>query len=69
VRLRKPPAIVQQILLPPLATHARWLGKERTIERYLDLGMHPSALARLGRLPERIMPHQVTTYTSEGENR
>lgn len=55
VRLRPRPAIVQQILLPPLATLARWLGKERTIERYLDLGLHPSAQARLGRLPDRIM--------------
>jgi hypothetical protein len=55
VRLRTRPAIVQQILLPPLATLARWLVKERTIERYLDLGLHPFAHARLGRLPERIM--------------
>jgi hypothetical protein len=55
VRLRTSPAIVQQILLPPLATLARWLGKERTIERYLDLALHPSAQACLGRPPERIM--------------
>jgi hypothetical protein len=54
VRLRTPPSIVQQILLPPLATLARWLGKELTIERYLDLGLHPSAQARLGRL-DRLM--------------
>jgi mannose-6-phosphate isomerase-like protein (cupin superfamily) len=55
VRLRKPPEVVQRILLPPLAMLARWLGRDRTIDRYLDPGSHPSAQAGLGRLPERIM--------------
>jgi hypothetical protein len=55
IRLRKPPQLVQRILLPPLAALARWKGMEQTIERYLDLDTHPSARAGLGRLPEQIM--------------
>jgi mannose-6-phosphate isomerase-like protein (cupin superfamily) len=55
MRLRKPSQSVQRILLPPLAVLARWLGRDRTIQRYLDLQSHPSAQAGLGRLPERIM--------------
>lgn len=55
LRFRKPPEIVQRIMLPPLAALARWLGKERTIERYLNLDSHPSARTDLGRLPEKVM--------------
>jgi len=55
IRVRKPPRFVQQILFPPLAALARRRGLERTIERYLDLGTHPSAEAGLGRLPEQVM--------------
>jgi hypothetical protein len=45
----------RRISLPPLPALARRLGKERVIERYLDLDSHPSAEAGLGRLPEQIM--------------
>jgi mannose-6-phosphate isomerase-like protein (cupin superfamily) len=55
VRLRKPSETVQKILLPPLAMVARWLGKDDEIEKYLDLGTHPSAAIGLGHLPEQIM--------------
>lgn len=55
IRLRQPPELVQRIVLPPLAALARVLGKERTLERYLDLDAHPSAERGLGRLPEQIM--------------
>jgi mannose-6-phosphate isomerase-like protein (cupin superfamily) len=55
MRLRKPPEIVQRLVLPPLAALARWQGKERTIKRYLDPDSHPSAQTNLGRLPEKIM--------------
>jgi len=54
VWFRTPPTIVQPILLPPLATLARWLDKERTIERYWTSDRILSAQAGLGRLPERI---------------
>ena len=59
IRLRQPPELVQRILLPPLAALARVLGKERTIERYLDLDAHPSAERGLGRLPEQIMRRRM----------
>lgn len=55
MRLRTPPEMVQRIVLPPLAALARLLGKERTIERYLDLDSHPSAQVGLGRLPDQVM--------------
>lgn len=55
IRFRKPPQLVQRILLPPLAALARGRGLERTIEGYLDLDTHPSAEAGLGRLPEQVM--------------
>ena len=55
IRFRKPPQLVQRIMLPPLAALARRRGLEQTIERYLDPEQHPSAEAGLGRLPERIM--------------
>jgi mannose-6-phosphate isomerase-like protein (cupin superfamily) len=55
MRMRKPPQTVQRVLLPPLAALARRRGLERTIERYLDLDLHPSAEAGKGRLHDRIM--------------
>ena len=55
VRLRKPPAAVQKVVLPPLAMVARWLGKDQVLDRYLELATHPSAQAGLGHLPEKIM--------------
>jgi hypothetical protein len=44
-------ADARRILLPPLAMIARWLGKDKVIDRYLDLATHPSAQAGLGQLP------------------
>jgi hypothetical protein len=38
-----------------LAAVARRRGLEKTIERYLDFDIHPSAQRALGRLPERVM--------------
>jgi mannose-6-phosphate isomerase-like protein (cupin superfamily) len=55
LRYREPPDAVQRLLFPPLAALARRLGRERTIERYLDPETHPSAEAGLGRLPEEVM--------------
>ena len=55
IRFRKPPQIVQRLLLSPLAALARWRGMEATIERYRDLDTHPCAQPGLGRLPERVM--------------
>jgi mannose-6-phosphate isomerase-like protein (cupin superfamily) len=55
IRFRRPPDLVQRLLFPPLAALARRRGLERTLERYLDLGTHPSAQAGLGRLPEHVM--------------
>jgi mannose-6-phosphate isomerase-like protein (cupin superfamily) len=55
IRLRQPPAVVQKLMLPPLAALARRRGLERTLDRYLDLGTHPSAEAGLGHLPEQVM--------------
>jgi mannose-6-phosphate isomerase-like protein (cupin superfamily) len=55
LRYREPPDAVQRLLFPPLAALARRLGRERTIERYLDPATHPSAEAGLGRLPEEVM--------------
>jgi Cupin domain len=54
-RFRQPPDPVQRMLFPPLASFARLLGRERTIERYLDPETHPSAEAGLGRLPGQVM--------------
>jgi hypothetical protein len=51
LRFRKPPRVVQRVVLPPLAAMARRRGLERAIERYLDPETHPSAEAGLGRLP------------------
>ena len=55
IRPRRPPDLVQRLLLPPLAWLARRRGLERTVDRYLDLATHPSAEAELGRLPEQVM--------------
>jgi mannose-6-phosphate isomerase-like protein (cupin superfamily) len=55
IRYRQPPDAVQRLLFPPLAALARLLGRERTIERYLDPETHPSAQEALGRLPETVM--------------
>ncbi len=55
IRGRKPPQLVQRVLIPPLAALARRRGLEREITRYLDPDTHPSAQAGLGRLPERVM--------------
>jgi mannose-6-phosphate isomerase-like protein (cupin superfamily) len=55
IRFRRPPDVVQRLLLPPLAAVARRRGLERTLDRYLDLDTHPSADAGLGQLPERVM--------------
>jgi mannose-6-phosphate isomerase-like protein (cupin superfamily) len=55
VRFRKPPQLVQRVMLPPLAALARRRGLDRALERYLDPATHPSAEPGLGRLPERIM--------------
>jgi mannose-6-phosphate isomerase-like protein (cupin superfamily) len=55
IRFRKPPQVVQRVLVPPLAALARRRGLESTIERYLDPETHPSAEAGLGRLPDRVM--------------
>jgi hypothetical protein len=61
IRFRKPPQLVQRLLLPPLAALARRRGLERTIERYLDPTTHPSAQAGLGRLPEHVMSRTSAT--------
>jgi mannose-6-phosphate isomerase-like protein (cupin superfamily) len=61
IRFRQPPQFVQRILLPPLAAIARLRGLEKTIERYLDIGTHPSAQRGLGRLPERVMARASST--------
>jgi mannose-6-phosphate isomerase-like protein (cupin superfamily) len=55
IRFRKPPDVVQRVVLPPLAAVARKRGLEETIERYLDVETHPSAQRGLDRLPERVM--------------
>lgn len=55
IRLRRPPAAVQRLLLPPLAALARRRGLERRVDRYLDPETHPSARSGLGRLPEQVM--------------
>jgi mannose-6-phosphate isomerase-like protein (cupin superfamily) len=55
LRYRSPPDAVQRLLFPPLAAIARLLGRERTIEHYLDLATHPSAESGLNRLPEQVM--------------
>lgn len=55
LRYRQPPDAVQSLLFPPLAALARRRGLERTIERYLELGTHPSAESGLSRLPEHLM--------------
>jgi mannose-6-phosphate isomerase-like protein (cupin superfamily) len=55
IRYRQPPDAVQRLLFPPLAALARLRGRERTIERYLELDTHPSAQSGLGRLPGRVM--------------
>ena len=55
IRYRQPPDALQRLLFPPLAALARRRGRERMIERYLDLATHPSAQAGLGRLPDRVM--------------
>ena len=59
VRFREPPDLVQRMLFPPLAALARLLGRERTIERYIDPDMHPTASPGLGRLPERVMERRA----------
>lgn len=58
IRFRQPPDPVQRVLFPPLAALARLLGRERTIDLYLDPETHPSAEAGLGRLPEKVMGKQ-----------
>jgi mannose-6-phosphate isomerase-like protein (cupin superfamily) len=55
IRYRQPPDAVQRLLFPPLAALARRRGLERKVDRYLDLGTHPSAQAGLGRLPDQVM--------------
>jgi mannose-6-phosphate isomerase-like protein (cupin superfamily) len=55
IRYRQTPDAVQRLLFPPLAALARLRGRERTIERYLELDTHPSAQSGLGRLPGRVM--------------
>ncbi len=55
IRFRRPPDAVQTLLFRPLATLARLRGLERTIDRYLDLEMHPTAEPGLGHLPEQVM--------------
>jgi hypothetical protein len=55
MRFRRPPEVVQRLLLPPLAALARRRGGEQTMDRYLDLDAHPSAQAGLGSLPDQIM--------------
>jgi mannose-6-phosphate isomerase-like protein (cupin superfamily) len=55
MRLRKPPQLVQRVLLPPLSALARRRGLEATLDRYLDPETHPSAEAGLGKLPGQIM--------------
>jgi quercetin dioxygenase-like cupin family protein len=60
IRFRQPPAVVQRLLFGPLAALARRRGLERTIERYLDLGTHPSAEAGLGHLPEHVMRRRAS---------
>ena len=55
IRYKQPPPIVQKLMVPPLAALARRRGLDRKLDRYRDLGTHPSAQAGLGRLPERVM--------------
>lgn len=55
IRLRRPPDLVQRLILPPLAGLARRRGLERTVDRYLEVATHPAAEAGVGRLPERVM--------------
>jgi mannose-6-phosphate isomerase-like protein (cupin superfamily) len=55
IRFRKPPQLVQRLLLPPLAALARRRGLERRLERYLDPATHPSAEAGRGSLPDGVM--------------
>ena len=55
IRLRRPPAAIQRVMLPPLAAVARRRGLDDKLDRYLDLATHPSAEAGLGRLPDRVM--------------
>lgn len=55
LRYREPPDVVQRLVFPALAALGRRRGLERTIDRYLDLGTHPSAEAGVGRLPEQVM--------------
>jgi mannose-6-phosphate isomerase-like protein (cupin superfamily) len=65
IRYRQPPDAVQKLLFPPLAALARLLGRERTIQRYLDLESHPSAAPGLGRLPEQVT-RRVTRAAASG---
>jgi hypothetical protein len=46
IRYRQPPDAVQKLLFPPLAALARLLGRERAIQRYLDLETHPEQVTR-----------------------
>ena len=55
IRFRRPPQLVQRLLLPPLAALARRRGLDRSLERYLDPATHPSAEAGRGTLPQRVM--------------
>jgi quercetin dioxygenase-like cupin family protein len=55
VRYRRPPQLLQRLLLPPLAAVARRRGLDRTLDRYLDLDAHPCAQPGLGALPERVL--------------
>jgi mannose-6-phosphate isomerase-like protein (cupin superfamily) len=55
IRFRQPPALVQRLLLPPLAALARRRGLDRHLERYLDPATHPTAEAGRRSLPERVM--------------
>jgi hypothetical protein len=63
LRYRHPPDAVQRMLFPLLAAVARLRGLERTIDRYLDLGTHPSAESGLGRLRERVMRRPASRTT------
>lgn len=59
IRVRKPPQLVQRVMLPPVAALARARGVERLFERYLSLESHPSAETGFGRLPDRVMRKQA----------
>ena len=59
LRYRQPSDVVQRFVFPALTALARRRGKDRVLDRYLDLDAHPAAQSGLERLPERVMRREA----------